>query len=216
MDAEQNDIVVEMERLQKSFGDNEVLKDISLTIHKGETVVVLGKSGSGKSVLIKCMVRLLDADEGKVSILGSDIFSLNRTDLNQLRMKIGFLFQGAALYDSLTVRENLEFPLRQSDKPQEEIDELVMEVLQNVGLEDAVDLMPSELSGGMRKRIGLARSMIMKPEIMLYDEPTTGLDPITAKEISNLIRGVLALGSDQRIQQQRAVDDPERVLAETA
>lgn len=187
MDAEQNDIVVEMERLQKSFGDNEVLKDISLTIHKGETVVVLGKSGSGKSVLIKCMVRLLDADEGKVSILGSDIFSLNRTDLNQLRMKIGFLFQGAALYDSLTVRENLEFPLRQSDKPQEEIDELVMEVLQNVGLEDAVDLMPSELSGGMRKRIGLARSMILKPEIMLYDEPTTGLDPITAKEISNLI-----------------------------
>ena len=187
MDAEQNDIVVEMERLQKSFGDNEVLKDISLTIHKGETVVVLGKSGSGKSVLIKCMVRLLDADEGKVSILGSDIFSLNRTDLNQLRMKIGFLFQGAALYDSLTVRENLEFPLRQSDKPQEEIDELVMEVLENVGLEDAVDLMPSELSGGMRKRIGLARSMILKPEIMLYDEPTTGLDPITAKEISNLI-----------------------------
>ncbi|MDZ4845855.1 MAG: ATP-binding cassette domain-containing protein [Chitinophagales bacterium] len=187
MEATQNATVVKMAHLQKSFGDNEVLKDISLTIHKGETVVVLGKSGSGKSVLIKCMVRLLDVDEGKVSILGSDIFSLNRKELNLLRMKIGFLFQGAALYDSLTVRENLEFPLRQSGKPREEIDALVMEVLQSVGLEDAVDLMPSELSGGMRKRIGLARSMILKPEIMLYDEPTTGLDPITAKEISNLI-----------------------------
>ncbi len=187
MDTTQNGIVVEMEHLQKSFDDNEVLKDISLTIHKGETVVVLGKSGSGKSVLIKCMVRLLEADEGKVSILGSDIFSLNRKELNRIRMKIGFLFQGAALYDSLTVRENLEFPLRQSGKPQEEIDKLVMEVLENVGLEDAVDLMPSELSGGMRKRIGLARSMILKPELMLYDEPTTGLDPVTAKEISNLI-----------------------------
>ena len=136
MDATQNDIVVEMEHLQKSFDDNEVLKDISLTVHKGETVVVLGKSGSGKSVLIKCMVRLLEADEGKVSIVGSDIFSLNRKELNRIRMKIGFLFQGAALYDSLTVRENLEFPLRQSGKPQEEIDALVMEVLENVGLEE--------------------------------------------------------------------------------
>src|SRR6188472_4030916 len=135
MEATQNGTVVEMEHLQKSFGENEVLKDISLTIHKGETVVVLGKSGSGKSVLIKCMVRLLEADDGKVSIFGSDIFSLNSAELNNLRMKIGFLFQGAALYDSFTVRENLEFPLRQSGKSQEEIDALVVEVLQGVGLE---------------------------------------------------------------------------------
>lgn len=187
MKENKSDIVVEMVNIQKSFGELNVLKDINLKVKKGETVVVLGKSGSGKSVLIKCIVRLLEADEGKVSILGSDIYALDRKEMNNLRMKIGFLFQSAALYDSLTVRENLEFPLRRSGKPQEEIDKLVMEVLENVGLGDAVDLMPSELSGGMRKRIGLARSMIFKPEIMLYDEPTTGLDPVTAKEISNLI-----------------------------
>ncbi|TVR80573.1 MAG: ATP-binding cassette domain-containing protein [Chitinophagaceae bacterium] len=187
MKENKSDIVVEMVNIQKSFGELNVLKDINLKVKKGETVVVLGKSGSGKSVLIKCIVRLLEADEGKVSILGSDIYALDRKEMNNLRMKIGFLFQSAALYDSLTVRENLEFPLRRSGKPQEEIDKLVMEVLENVGLGDAVDLMPSELSGGMRKRIGLARSMIFKPEIMLYDEPTTGLDPVTAKEISHLI-----------------------------
>jgi phospholipid/cholesterol/gamma-HCH transport system ATP-binding protein len=180
--------VVEIEHLKKSFGTNEVLKDISLKIEQGQNMVVFGKSGSGKSVLIKCLVGLLEPDEGKVVILGKDIIELKNEELNVLRKKIGFLFQSAALYDSMTVRENLEFPLRDlRKKPQEEIDELVLETLKSVGLEDAIDKMPSELSGGMRKRVGLARTLILKPEIILYDEPTTGLDPITSKEISHLI-----------------------------
>jgi|SRR6201993_68079 len=180
--------VVEIEHLKKSFGTNEVLKDISLKIEQGQNMVVFGKSGSGKSVLIKCLVGLLEPDEGKVVILGKDIIELKNEELNVLRKKIGFLFQSAALYDSMTVRENLEFPLRDlRKKPQEEIDELVLETLKSVGLEDAIDKMPSELSGGMRKRVGLARTLILKPKIILYDEPTTGLDPITSKEISHLI-----------------------------
>ena len=180
--------VVEIEHLKKSFGTNQVLKDISLKIEQGQNMVVFGKSGSGKSVLIKCLVGLLEPDEGKVIILGKDIIELKNEELNVLRKKIGFLFQSAALYDSMTVRENLEFPLRDlRKKPQEEIDELVLETLKSVGLEDAIDKMPSELSGGMRKRVGLARTLILKPEIILYDEPTTGLDPITSKEISHLI-----------------------------
>ena len=180
--------VVEIEHLKKSFGTNQVLKDISLKIEQGQNMVVFGKSGSGKSVLIKCLVGLLEPDEGKVVILGKDIIELKNEELNVLRKKIGFLFQSAALYDSMTVRENLEFPLRDlRKKPQEEIDELVLETLKSVGLEDAIDKMPSELSGGMRKRVGLARTLILKPEIILYDEPTTGLDPITSKEISHLI-----------------------------
>lgn len=181
-------MVVEIEHVHKSFGNNDVLKDMSLTLEKGENLVVLGKSGSGKSVLIKCLVGLIEPDEGKVTILGKDISELKIEELNQLRKKVGFLFQSAALYDSMTVRENLEFPLRDlKSKPKEEIDELVEEALKNVGLEDVIDKMPSELSGGMRKRVGLARTLILKPEIILYDEPTTGLDPITSKEISNLI-----------------------------
>jgi phospholipid/cholesterol/gamma-HCH transport system ATP-binding protein len=183
-----NNMVVEIEHVHKSFGNNDVLKDMSLTLEKGENLVVLGKSGSGKSVLIKCLVGLIEPDEGKVTILGKDISELKIEELNQLRKKVGFLFQSAALYDSMTVRENLEFPLRDlKSKPKEEIDELVEEALKNVGLEDVIDKMPSELSGGMRKRVGLARTLILKPEIILYDEPTTGLDPITSKEISNLI-----------------------------
>jgi phospholipid/cholesterol/gamma-HCH transport system ATP-binding protein len=181
-------IVAEIEHLNKSFGDNDVLKDMNLKIEQGENLVVLGKSGSGKSVLIKCLVGLIEPDDGKVVIFGKNISDLNFEELNQARKKIGFLFQSAALYDSMTVRENLEFPLRDlKSKPREEINELVEEALKNVGLEDVIDKMPSELSGGMRKRVGLARTLILKPEIILYDEPTTGLDPITSKEISNLI-----------------------------
>src|ERR1700722_9096080 len=181
-------VLAEIEHIKKSFGNNNVLKDISLKIEKGKNLVVLGKSGSGKSVLIKCLVGLMEPDEGKIILLGKDISTLTEDELDDLRRKIGFLFQSAALYDSMTVRENLEFPLRNSkSKPREEIDALVTEALKNVGLEDAIDKMPSELSGGMKKRIGLARTLIQKPEIILYDEPTTGLDPITSKEISLLI-----------------------------
>ncbi len=183
-----NEIVVEMEHLSKSFGTNHVLKDINLKINKGENLVVLGKSGSGKSVLIKCLVRLLDADSGKLIVLGKDMPSLKGEELNEMRTKIGFLFQSAALYDSMSVRENLEFPLRMmKGQTPEEKTKLVTKALKSVGLEKAIDLMPAELSGGMRKRVGLARTMILQPDIMLYDEPTTGLDPITSKEISKLI-----------------------------
>jgi len=183
--------VAEIVHLKKSFGRNSVLKDINLKIKKGENLVVCGKSGSGKSVLIKCLVGLIEPDDGEVVLLGKNIFDLNDDELNLLRKKVGFLFQSAALYDSMTVRENLEFPLRDL-KPQQkgETEALVLEALKNVGLEDAIDLMPSELSGGMRKRVGLARTLILKPEIILYDEPTTGLDPITSKEISHLILDV--------------------------
>lgn len=181
------EVIVDIQHLSKSFGDNHVLKDMNITVNKGENLVVLGKSGSGKSVLIKCMVRLLPADKGTITVLGNDITALKDHELNEVRKKIGFLFQSAALYDSMTVSENLAFPLRDQKKTPEEIDQLITEGLQSVGLPDAGPLMPSELSGGMRKRIGLARTMILKPDIMLYDEPTTGLDPITSKEISKLI-----------------------------
>ena len=180
--------VAEIKHITKSFGTRVVLKDIDFKIEKGENLVVFGKSGSGKSVLIKCMVGLLSPDDGEVLMLGEKIEGLKNQELNVLRKRIGFLFQSAALYDSMTVRENLEFPLRDLKlKKKDEIDALVMEALENVGLEDAINKMPSELSGGMRKRIGLARTLILKPEIILYDEPTTGLDPITSKEISELI-----------------------------
>jgi len=187
-DVNESGFLVEIKNLSKAFGENHVLTDISINIKKGENLVVLGKSGSGKSVLIKCMVRLLNAESGSISILGNDITALKNNELNDVRKKIGFLFQSAALYDSMTVKENLEFPLRElKDISRAEIDALVKEGQENVGLPDSGNLMPAELSGGMRKRIGLARTMILKPELMLYDEPTTGLDPITSKEISKLI-----------------------------
>jgi phospholipid/cholesterol/gamma-HCH transport system ATP-binding protein len=182
-------VAVEMDHLKKSFGNNHVLRDINLVIHKGENLVILGQSGTGKSVLIKCIVGLIDLDEGTLVILGQNISGLKDNELMEIRKKIGFLFQSAALYDSMTVRENLEFPLRRQEHSlsKEEMNVLVQEALENVGLSETIDLKPSELSGGMRKRLGLARTLILKPEIMLYDEPTTGLDPITSKEISNLI-----------------------------
>mgnify|MGYP000723824626 CR=1 FL=1 len=179
---------LEIKHLKKSFNENVVLDDISLKLAKGENIVILGKSGSGKSVLIKCIVKLITADEGEIILFDKNISDLSSDELNTMRKKIGFLFQSGALYDSMSVRENLEFPLRnKKDLSQEEINTLVEESLADVGLLDVIDKMPSELSGGMRKRLGLARTMILKPEIMLYDEPTTGLDPITSKEISKLI-----------------------------
>lgn len=185
----ESEIVIDIQGLKKNFGSKEVLKDINLQVHKGENVVVLGRSGQGKSVTIKCIVGLLKPDGGTLKVLGQDVSNLNEVQLREVREKIGFLFQGAALYDSMTVRENLEFPLRRVLKitDQGELDKRVKEILENVGLSEAVDKMPSDLSGGMKKRIGLARTLIVNPGIMLYDEPTTGLDPITSREISNLM-----------------------------
>lgn len=184
--------VIEINNLRKGFGQQEVLKNVSLQLFDGENLVILGKSGSGKSVLIKCIVRLLDPDDGTINVFGENVNALNRDGLGELRKKIGFLFQSGALYDSMTVRQNLEFPLRRikKDLTQKEIDEKINEVLENVGLSDAIDKMPSQLSGGMRKRISLARTIVVDPMIMLYDEPTTGLDPVTSDEISSLINDV--------------------------
>lgn len=184
--------VIKIENLKKSFGTLDVLKDVSIELYEGENLVVLGKSGTGKSVLIKCIVRLLDADEGKINVLGEEINGLKLKDVDKVREKIGFLFQSAALYDSMTVRENLAFPLKRvkKDMKNDEIQAKITEVLENVGLPDAIDKMPSDLSGGMRKRIGLARTIIVEPSIILYDEPTTGLDPVTSDEISELINDI--------------------------
>jgi phospholipid/cholesterol/gamma-HCH transport system ATP-binding protein len=186
---QKRETVVRIENLSKSFQDNPVLRNVNLNIQKGENAVIIGQSGIGKSVLIKCMVRLIAPDSGKIEIFGKDIPNLGEEELNAVRKRIGFLFQGNALYDSMTVRENLEFPLVRNKlvSSKQELEAQVFEALDNVGLREAVDLLPSELSGGMQKRIGLARTLILRPEIILYDEPTTGLDPITSKEISNLI-----------------------------
>jgi phospholipid/cholesterol/gamma-HCH transport system ATP-binding protein len=192
MNDKQTSPVIEIANLGKGFDNEVVLKDVSLQLFNGENLVVLGKSGSGKSVLIKCIVRLLNPDEGTIKVLGANVSKLDRQGLGELRKKIGFLFQSGALYDSMTVRQNLEFPLKRikKDLTQKERDEKVMEVLENVGLSDALDKMPSQLSGGMRKRISLARTIVIDPLIMLYDEPTTGLDPVTSDEISSLINDV--------------------------
>jgi phospholipid/cholesterol/gamma-HCH transport system ATP-binding protein len=185
------DIVV-IQDLTKSFDTTAVLKKMTLSLKKGENLVILGKSGTGKSVLIKCIVRLLNADTGSIKVLGEEITSLRNAEMNEVRKKIGFLFQGGALYDSMTVRENLEFPLKRMFKnlSKAEVNAKVKEALENVGLPDSIDKMPSELSGGMRKRISLARTIIVDPTIILYDEPTTGLDPVTSHEISLLINEV--------------------------
>ncbi len=180
--------MVEIKKLHKSFVDLIVLDGVSLHVENGQNMVVFGRSGTGKSVLLKCLIRLMEPDSGEIYVEGQDVRSLDQNSLNELRKDMGFLFQGAALYDSMSVRENLEFPLiRNFELGQTEMDERVNSVLEAVSLEEAIDKMPSELSGGMRKRVGLARSIITKPRLMLYDEPTTGLDPITAKEISSLI-----------------------------
>jgi phospholipid/cholesterol/gamma-HCH transport system ATP-binding protein len=181
--------LIEIQGLKKSFNGNTVLSNINLTVNKGENVVILGKSGEGKSVTIKCIAGLLQQDEGSLKVFGNEVKDIDRQELKNLRRRLGFLFQNSALYDSMTVRENLSFPLKRvaEIKDKSEIERLSIEVLEAVGLQDAIDKMPSELSGGMRKRMGLARTLVVKPEIMLYDEPTTGLDTITSKEISNLI-----------------------------
>ncbi len=184
--------VIEIKGLYKSFGQNHILKGVDITVNKGENLVVLGKSGSGKSVTIKCLVRLVDADKGTIKVFDTAIEPLSNAELNEIRVRVGFLFQNAALYDSMSVRENLEFPLKRHSKKLNatEVDAAVRKALDSVGLEDAIDKMPSELSGGMRKRIGLARTLILNPEIILYDEPTTGLDTITSREISELILAI--------------------------
>ncbi len=183
------EVVIHIKGVKKSFGEREILKNITLDVKRGENVVVLGRSGSGKSVTIQCVVGKLVPDEGELTVFGEDVASMNERELKELRTRIGFLFQGAALYDSMTVRENMEFPLTRVLKIRDrhEIDKRVEDVLESVGLGDAIDKMPSDLSGGMRKRAGLARTLIVNPEIMLYDEPTTGLDPMTSREISKLI-----------------------------
>ncbi len=183
-----NNAIIEINNLSKSFGDKKVLDNISLEVIEGENLIVFGRSGTGKSVLLKSIVRLLMPDEGEIFFNGKNILTLNEKELLEIRKQIGFLFQSGALYDSMSVRENLAFPLRKLTKmPQREIDERVENTLNMVSLIDAIDKMPAELSGGMRKRIGLARTIITEPRIILYDEPTTGLDPITSKEISSLI-----------------------------
>ncbi|MDQ0477046.1 phospholipid/cholesterol/gamma-HCH transport system ATP-binding protein [Chryseobacterium sp. MDT2-18] len=186
-------VVLEMKNLHKSFGDNHVLNGFNLKLYEGENLVVMGKSGAGKSVMIKCLVGLMQPDSGSITINDHDITAVGHDELDMLRTEIGFLFQGSALYDSMTVRENLEFPLRHhKDKIKnfQGTEFLVREALSNVGLENAIDLMPSELSGGMQRRVALARALILKPKIIMYDEPTTGLDPITAKEIIQLMRTI--------------------------
>lgn len=184
--------IIAITNLHKSFGKNKVLRGINLIVTKGEDLVILGRSGSGKSVTIECLVGLLEADKGKIEVFGIDVTKLNYKELNKIRLRIGFMFQNGALYDSMSVRENLAFTLKHHTRhlAEEEVEIQINEALESVGLKEAIDKMPSELSGGMIKRIGLARTLIIKPEIILYDEPTAGLDTITAKEISELILSV--------------------------
>ena len=187
-----NDIIpiIKITDLRKAFGDNHVLKGFSMELYEGENLVIMGKSGSGKSVMIKCLVGLMQPDHGDIEIMSKNINELDQDHLNNLRTEIGFLFQGSALYDSMTVRENLKFPLRKRKKDAAEAEKLILEALKSVGLTEAINLMPSELSGGMKRRVALARAIILHPKIIIYDEPTTGLDPITAKEIIELMRSI--------------------------
>lgn len=194
MNSEENKKpVLVLKDIKKSFGDNHVLKGFSLTLHEGENLVIMGKSGSGKSVMVKCIVGLIQPDSGSIRIKDQDIITMGQKELDFLRTEIGYLFQGSALYDSMTVRENLEFPLRRhKDKLKnfQGTDAAVKDALKSVGLLDAIDRMPAELSGGMQRRVALARALILKPKIIMYDEPTTGLDPITANEIIQLMRSI--------------------------
>ena len=188
-----NKVIIEIKDLRKSYGDNQVLDGFNMNLYEGENLVIMGKSGSGKSVMIKCLIGLEDPDSGSIIVMDKDIGILEREKLDELRTEVGFLFQGSALYDSMTVRENLEFPLRRHTKKFGVINDttpLVMEALENVGLTHTINLMPEELSGGMKRRIALARTLILQPKIILYDEPTTGLDPITAKEIIELMKTI--------------------------
>lgn len=188
-----NKPIIEIKDLRKSYGDNHVLNGFNMVLYEGENLVIMGKSGSGKSVMIKCLIGLERPDSGTIVVMEKTIGELSQTTLDELRTEIGFLFQGSALYDSMTVRENLEFPLRRHTKKfgvLKDTTPLIMEALENVGLAHAVNLMPAELSGGMKRRIALARTLILQPKIILYDEPTTGLDPITAKEILILMKSI--------------------------
>lgn len=189
---ERSNTVISINGLEKSFGDLHVLKGIDLKVYKGENVVVLGRSASGKSVLIKIIAGLMFPDKGTVNVLGQEVDKLKTRELDELRQKIGFSFQGSALYDSMTVSENLEFPLVRNKRnfTRQQVRMAIEEVLEDVGLLSAIDQWPSELSGGQRKRVGIARTLIFQPEIMLYDEPTSGLDPITSIEINKLINEV--------------------------
>jgi phospholipid/cholesterol/gamma-HCH transport system ATP-binding protein len=185
--------IIEIKDLNKSFGNNHVLVGFHLYLNEGENLVVMGKSGSGKSVMIKCLIGLEQPDSGEIVIMDKNMNDINSEDLDEIRTEVGFLFQGSALYDSMSVRENLEFPLRRHTKKFGVIEDttpLVMEALDSVGLGNTIDLMPNELSGGMKRRIALARTLILKPKIILYDEPTTGLDPITSKEIIMLMKSI--------------------------
>ena len=181
--------IIEINALKKSFGTNVVLNDFTLNVKEGDNVVVIGKSGSGKSVLIKCIIGLMAPNSGTIKVFGEEVTKLSHNELDEMRAKVGFLFQSNALYDSMTIRENLEFPLRRHwiKDSKQNMKELVVEALANVGLENTINMKPSELSGGMKKRIALARTLILKPKIILYDEPTSGLDTVTGKEISKLI-----------------------------
>lgn len=190
---DEREVIIHIKDLYKRFGKNHVLNGFNMKLYKGENLVVMGKSGSGKSVMIKCLVGLMQPDSGYISVMGNEIKLLDRATLDILRSEIGFLFQGSALYDSMTVRENLEFPMRRHKEKLGNISDttpLVLEALESVGLADAIDLMPEELSGGMKRRVALARTLILRPKIILYDEPTSGLDPITSKEIIELMRSI--------------------------
>jgi phospholipid/cholesterol/gamma-HCH transport system ATP-binding protein len=190
---EKTEVIIKIEKLHKQFGTNVVLNGFDLELREGENLVVMGKSGSGKSVMIKCIIGLEDYQGGTIKVANKEISELNRKELDELRTDIGFLFQGSALYYYMSVRENFEFPLRRHPKKNGKLTDttpLVLEALESVGLAHAIDLMPNELSGGMKRRIALARTLILKPTIILYDEPTTGLDPITSKEIILLMQSI--------------------------
>ena len=211
--------VIRIENLYKSFGEHHVLRGVSLEVAHGKTLAVLGRSGTGKSVLLKCLVRLIDPDAGRVFVDGEEVTALDTNALNRVRQRIGFVFQNAALYDSMTVAENLDLHLRRHRRlPRSERLEIIIEKLCFVGMEEALHSYPSELSGGMQKRVGLARAMILDPEIMLYDEPTSGLDPITSAEIDDLIestkveKGVTALNITHDLRSAARTADEAAVL----